>query len=236
MSFLFYVINFNFQNFVDIDLIEYVASKFSRCPELLSTANQTILLTFVTSMSTAFYKPIVWDDLKNHILLNPILRSTKTEWPWLRFILELLVLDITEHERINMLCHPEFLMAQTKRGFYTLDYLQILLLHQVVEILLPDYTGNRLESHLVQKSIELQMQRQECPLKSMVEFAFGGADKVFSQVQTKYGHYIDHVLVFNSQGEVVPRPVIDSSEDTQYLEDIKVEENQKRYLVLLLIN
>lgn len=204
-----------------------MAFKFARCPELLSTANQTILLTFVTSMSSAFYKPVVWDELKNHILLNPILRSTKTEWPWLRFVLELLVLDVNEPERISMLCHPEFMMAQTKRGFYTLDYLQILLLHQVVEIMMPDYTGNRLEPHLVTKSIELQMQRQECPLRSMVEFIFGGADNVYSQVQTKYGHYIDHVVVFDSRGEVVPA-VRSASENTQYLEDISVEEDQKR--------
>lgn len=179
-------------------------------------------------MSTAYYKPIAWKDLKNHVLLNPILRSTKTEWPWLRFILELIVLDVTEHERINMLCHPEFLMAQTKRGFYALDYLQILLLHQVMEILIPDYTGIRLESHVVNKAIELQMQRQECPLKSMIEFAFGGCDNVYTQVQTQYGHYIDHVVVFNNRGEVVPT-IRTASEEIQYLEDIPVKDDQKRY-------
>lgn len=207
-----------------------MAAKFARFPELLSSANQTILLTFVTSMSTAFYKPICWDGLKKHVLLNPILRSTKTEWPWLRFILELLVLDVTDHERLNTLCHPEFLLAQTKRGFYALDYLQILLLHQAIEILLPDYTGNRLEAHLVQKSIELQMQRQECPLKSMVEFAFGGVDNVYSQVQTKYGHYMDHLLVFDARGEVVPRTSGSSvpADGKQMMEDIPIGAGHKR--------
>lgn len=181
-------------------------------------------------MSTAFYKPIVWDDLKQHILLNPILKSTKTDWPWLRFILELIILDVVDHERINMLCHPDFLLAQMKRGFYALEYLQILLLHQFVEIKMPDYTGNRLESHLVQKSIEVQMQRQECPLRSMVEFAFGGANNVYSRVQTKFGHYIDHVVVFNSNGEIVPA-IHRVPDATQYLEDIPVEQYQKRYTI-----
>lgn len=186
-------------------------------------------------MSTAYYKPIAWNDLKNHILLNPILRSTKTEWPWLRFILELLVLDVTEHQRLNMLCHPDFLLAQMKRGFYTLDYLQILLLHQAIEIMMPDYTGNRLEPHLVKKAIEIQMQRRECPLKSMIEFAFGGADNVYSQVQTKYGHYIDHVIVFNQKGEVVPSIRI-TADGTLYLEDIPLEADQKRYCKLTCTN
>lgn len=177
-------------------------------------------------MSTAFYKPSAWDGLKEHVLANPILRSSKTDWPWLRFILELLVLDVIDHERLNILCHPDFLMAQMKRGIFTIDYLLLVLLHQTMEIMVPNYSGNRLEPHLVKKGIEVQMQKQECPLKPTVEFAFGGAANVFSQVQSKYGHYIDHVVVFDDQGVVVPRPD-GSTEGGKHLEDIQLEVGQK---------
>lgn len=196
---------FNRINYVSIELIEYMTEKACADPELLSDAPPTTLLTYIAALSTPYYRPIAWDALKASVRANAFVRGPpRANMPWLRFVLELIALDLLDVEHVNAICAPEFLKQQLARNQNTLDMLQLLLLHQVTELLLPvDYAGHRLPENLVEKVTHIQLQRQEMPLRATMRRVFG--ERVLSGVVTRYGHFVDHVVVFDGEGKVVPQ-------------------------------
>lgn len=195
---------FNRINFVNIELIEYITEKICAQPELLVDASPSALLTYISAMSQSYYKPAAWDSLKPLLQRNAFVSGPpRPEKPWLRFVLELIALDVCDEQRVSALCEASFLKQHLQRSQNTLDMLQLLLLHQVVELLIPGYSGERLPAQLVEKAMHIQLQRQETPLRPSVERIFGGADRVHSGVVTRWGHFVDHVVVFDGEGKAV---------------------------------
>lgn len=230
---------FNRINFVSVPLMEYVTEKMCAVPERLSEAPRSVLLTYLAALSTAYYRPHAWDTLKPLLRRNAMLRGggeeeMRADVPWLRFALELVALDVVEPELLSRLCEPAFVRQMLQRSQNTLDMLQLLLLHQVIERLVPEYRGNRLPEHLVEKTMRIQLQRREMPLRGAVERCFGGADAVRSGVVTRFGHFVDHVVVFGGDGEVVRRRQNSSGPsderddgELERFEDVKLEEGER---------
>lgn len=223
---------FNRINYVSVPLIEYVTEQICADPERLSNAKPSVLLTYVAALSTAYYRPHAWDTLKPFLKQNPMLSGgleLRPDMPWLRFVLELVALDVTEMEIVNRLSEPMFVRQMLQRSQNTLDMLQLLLLHQVTELLLPAYEGHKLPDHLVEKAIRIQLQRREMPLRAAVERCFGGADAVHSSVVTRFGHFVDHIVVFDGQGAVVrsDKSVLHENGEIERFEDLQLKPEEK---------
>lgn len=133
---------------------------------------------------------------------NDLMNVNKNELPWIKFSLELLSIDVYNQNIFNKLFNADFLQKHLMREYNVLDYLQLLMLHQGVNTLIPDYKGILIDDYYVSKATELTFTKQDCPLKSVLEHIYGGEENVYSKVKTKYGHFIDHVIVFNENGEV----------------------------------
>lgn len=194
-------------------------------PRHLVDAKPTALFTFVTAFSTANYKPAHWDSISTSISLNELLSSDKNDLPWIKFTLELMSLDVQETLLLNKVFSSQFLSQHLVREYNTLDYLQLLTLHQSVQVLCPDYAGERLGQRYLDKGIELMFTKQECPLSQFVAFAYGGQEFVRNKVKTRLNHFLDHVLVFDASGKVV-KADLDQLEGVHW-NDIRLNEGEK---------
>lgn len=195
---------FNRISYASVELVEYITDAICAQPALLATARPTALFAYVTAMSTAFHRPVAWDTLRDTVRQHPFVSGpAQPDMPWLRFIIDLFVLGAADEALIDGLCDPGFLKQHLQRSQQPIDMLQLLLLHQICELLMPGYGGRRLPAQLVEKAVRIQLQRQEMPLRAAVERVFGSG--VHSAVVTRYGHFVDHVVVFDEAGAVVPK-------------------------------
>lgn len=204
---------FNRINYVSVELIEYMTEKCCARPELLSEAQPTPLLTFVTALATPHYVPVAWETLQPYVMANALVReSPRATVPMTRFAMELAVLGAVDEELLSQLNEPTYVKQQMQRHcVHPLDMLQFLQLHQVTELLLPPtYAGHRLSAQLIEKAAHIQFQKQEMPLRATVARVFGQTDTgaaVYSSVVTRYGHFVDHVVLFDANGQVAVRTV-----------------------------
>lgn len=177
-------------------------------------------------MATANYKPANWLSIQQLIMKNDLFRMERSDLPWIKFALELFSLDVYDRQMLNTIFSTEFLQKHLQRTNNTLDYLQLLLLHQAVQILRPEYDGNRLEEQFIEKAVSIMFAKQECPLQEYVEYAFGGAHVVRSKLKTEQGHFIDHLLVLDRNGEAVP--ISTAEGDEAFFSDISIGPNERR--------
>lgn len=196
-------------------------------PEFLINAKPTVLLTYVTAVSTANYKPQQWDIITTFINKNELMNLHKNGLPWIKFSLELLSIGVYNINSLSKLFNYDFLHKLLMREYNTLDYLQLLLLYQGVCTLIHDYDGSVIDDYFINKAIEITFAKQECPLKIATEHIFGGEDYVHSKVKSKYGHFVDHVIVFNENHEAV-KCKNDSLKNGANMEDIICGPNEQR--------
>ena len=193
-------------------------------PQLLSNAKPTALFTYVSALATANFKPPHWDRVASLILENNLIKEQKNELPWIKFFLELMSLGVYDKDMLSNLFDIDFLEKHLMRTNNKNNYLQLLLLHQAVQIFLPDYDGNTIDQQFINYATELTYNKHETPLKESVQYCFGGADFVRSNVKTRFGHFIDHIIVFDENGE--PVRCQDLSEEQRF-EDIKIHKTQR---------
>lgn len=203
-----------------------MTDRINQRPELLINARPTVLFTYVTALATANYKPAKWSTIQQFIIKNDLFRIERNDLPWIKFALELLSLDVYDRQMLNTIFSTEFLQTHLQRANNTLDYLQLLMLHQAVQILRPEYDGNRLDDQFIDKAVSITFAKQECPLQEYVEHAFGGAQLVRSKLKTRQGHFIDHMVVLNENGEAVARSF--REDDEEFFDEISIEPNERR--------
>lgn len=189
-------------------------------------ARPTVLFTYVTGLATANYKPAKWSTIQQFIIKNDLFRLERKDLPWIKFALELLSLDVCDRQMLNTIFSNDFLQTHLQRENNTLDYLQLLMLHQAVQILRPEYDGNRLDDQFIDKAVSITFAKQECPLQEYVEQAFGGAHVVRNKLKTRHGHFIDHMVVLDGNGEAVERS--SSEGDKEFFDEISIGSNERR--------
>jgi hypothetical protein len=173
----------------------------------LTLAPAGAIFTFTGAYCIANYKPPeTWPACQEPLLENALLKSDRTELPWIRLGLDLLVLDTVDHQLLRRIFQPGFLDHFLARDNNTLDYLQLLSLYQAVKVLVPNYEGPFPEEQYLQNADRLQRKYQDNrPLADALDILFG-ADAVHSGLTSRYRHFVDHVVVFDTRtGEVVRR-------------------------------
>lgn len=203
-----------------------MTDRINQRPELLINARPTVLFTYVTALATAYYKPAKWSTIQQFIIKSDLFRIERNDFPWIKFALELLSLNVYDKQMLNKVFSNDFLQTHLQRVNNTLDYLQLLMLHQAVQILRPEYDGNRLDDQFIDKAVSIMFAKQECPLQEYVENAFGGAHAVRSKLKTRQGHFIDHMVVLDTNGEAVVKA--SSEGDEEFIDEISIGPNERR--------
>ncbi|XP_063831171.1 uncharacterized protein LOC135080464 isoform X1 [Ostrinia nubilalis] len=118
-----------------LGLVEYLCQLASSDPTILSKARTNILFGFINCLSNNNYRPNPdqWDVLRKQISLNPVLDGKNFALPWTKLCLELASLGHYEDRVLERVFSKEFLKDYLSRENNTLDYLQLLTLHEAVK-------------------------------------------------------------------------------------------------------
>lgn len=127
----------------------------------------------------------------------------RTGWHWLKIFADLATLDYHDLTYVRKVMSPEYLDEYFSQHPSDLDYLQLLNLYQAICCRAEQpFESNTSQSH-IDKAIQLNLKFAECKLRAFLEAELG-ENLVLSGIATKYGHFIQHVLVRKSDtGEFV---------------------------------
>lgn len=215
-----------FQSYISLPLLDYLSEKIANKAELLTEAKPIAIFTYVAAISTANYKPMYWESIKPLFAKNSLLQSDFNELPWIKFTLELLSIDVYNSNLIGRIFSNTFLEKYLRQDNKFLDHMQLLLLFQSVKIFYPEYDGPTLDEQYKNRAIELKLAKNECPLTDVVHYCFGGREFVYSRVRTRLGHFIDHVIVFDENGDVV-KCNQNAQQLGDFYEDLPIKTNEK---------
>lgn len=159
------------------------------------------MFTFVSALSNASYVTTDWAVLEENILKNGIFKNDRIELPWMKFSLELLSLGTFHEQLTRRLFSDEFLDKFFDREKNTIDYFLLLMFYQGVKLLRPDYSGPFPAQKYLEHARKLNV-ITDLPLAPSLNYIFGGR-QLFSRVWTSHGHFIDHVIGFDRDGNVL---------------------------------
>ncbi|XP_052902323.1 FAST kinase domain-containing protein 2, mitochondrial-like [Anopheles moucheti] len=207
-------------SFLHIPLLDYIAAHADK----LSIVPTSGIITIVAGFSNANYRPSNWERVKGEIVRNTTI--TTGSIPWIRYNLELLSLDIFNPQLLSYWLNPQALDANMARNVLV-DYLQLTELGQTLSLLYNrQYQGPYPAKQYVEKSVMLMLQNNDHPLLKPLQFAFGGEEYVSTQVITEQGHVLDHVIVFDANGNPVKTRVQSEEGSNVRLEDIRQPESK----------
>ncbi|KAJ0173423.1 hypothetical protein K1T71_010572 [Dendrolimus kikuchii] len=118
----------------NLSLIEHLCYQAASNPDALANARVNIVFGFVNCLSNNNYTPNAdqWTEICRQISINPILDSNTFALPWTKFCLELASLGFYSDKLLDKIFTQEFLDDFLAREANTLDYLQLLTLHEAV--------------------------------------------------------------------------------------------------------
>lgn len=182
-----------------------MAEKIDESPQILVEAHLRALFTLVAAYSLANYQPSNW-----HTIMLPaiekndaLLMLNRYTWNWMKFFTDLIVLGYEDLTYVRKLLTADYLDKYFVGSPSDLSHLQLLNLFQAVQC----RSHNRLDTfdcaRHIDQAIKLQLKRAECPLSEFLAIELG-SHLVLSRIVTRYGHFIQHLLVRRrDSGELV---------------------------------
>ncbi|XP_055696207.1 uncharacterized protein LOC129797532 isoform X2 [Lutzomyia longipalpis] len=213
---------FNRMNYTSDLLLEMIAKKFTN----VENSSPSIIFTLVSAFSFANYIPMNWSEMSQSIVRSKLLENPSNNLPWLKFTLELVSLGTLDETLLGKIFSEDFLTKFLQRDNPTIDYMQLLSLYQILTILHPEYKGPLPHRKYIDCAIEVLQRKEESPLREPLKFAYGPA--AIHRVMTKHGHLLDHIIVFDKEGNPIP---VERNEDHPHLDFIG---GQDRKLVAVL--
>jgi hypothetical protein len=187
-----------------------------------------VVFTFTGAFSIANHKPEgTWLACKAALLENSLMKSDRDYLPWIKFSLDLLCLDIFDHQLYRRVFQEGFLEHFLSRENNTLDYLQLLALYQAVKLLVPNYDGPFPPDRFLQKAYEIHCNKLEFPVRDTLENLFGGSQAVHTRLSSQYWHLIDHAVVFDTTTGQVVNKNNDSEFSDEKIENLMTPPNHK---------
>lgn len=202
---------YNKLSFVNIELLDYLMSKLACDPKMLEDVTPGYILTLVGALSTANYVPVEWKIIQEYVFRNPLFENKRVDLPWLKFVLDLLVLDVWRPDLIERIFQPDFLRQYFARENNQLDYCLLLILYQVVNTLKKnEYKGPLPGDNYLIKAEEFSVNDDQL-LAPSLKYIYSNFS-ILSKARTRLGHTIEHVIVLD-QGNHPAEPSL-SSEST----------------------
>lgn len=192
-----------------LGLVEYLCQQVVSKPTTLENARTNILFGFINCLSNNNHTPdeTQWEEIRRQISNNPILDAKHAALPWVKVCLELASLGHYEDRLLKRVFSQEFLDEFLSRPDSTLDYLQLLTLHEAVhtfhseEYQVPEYILEKAKSLYPTHALTEQLQ------KNLAQ-AVGASDVVARNVLLPSGIVAD-VLMCLQNGYPVSLPVTD---------------------------
>ncbi|XP_033216569.1 uncharacterized protein LOC117172594 [Belonocnema kinseyi] len=200
-------------------LLDYLATKCFEQQDLIINADPKHLTPFVSAMAMSDYKPVFWDTIRELIMANNFVPTFEklTE-----LVHNLTILDCYSAKLIGRVfaqnTETEFMTPDTKS--------RIVKLYQIVKTIHLGYEG---PCPLEKKPDDFfdwnQYNSRTFPLLPALNIAVGGSQFVKTKVGTKFGHFIDHVVVFKIQ-DGSPVAINQESKESDNFLDNSQKENQ----------
>lgn len=221
----YFLKGFNRMSFVHPKLFHHLLTVLlHRDPIFLETCRPTTILSVFGAFSNANFRTLM-PNFKNvlvpSLFANPHFSRDLIEFPWTKLACDFASLDIFDRGIKDKVLSVEFLELYLARES-TIDYLQFLKFYQSV-VLLDDEAetvGQDLDWFLT-RARNVVLSKVDFPLKTSLEFAFGGQEYVATKVLTRYHHLIDHILQFNENKDICKINLTRREDGTTSLEDIQ---------------
>lgn len=193
----------NRMGFVHLKLCQHTLLLIQKDPTILETCRPTSVLSLTSALSNANFRSHLASFkhvLVPSLLANPLFTRDLIEFPWTKLVCDLAALDIYDERLTDWILSADFLDKYLARES-TIDYLQFLKFDQSVALIGGRSVSEGLDSFRASAK-NVVLSKIDFPLRTSLEFAFGGQEYVGTKVLTKYYHLVDHVLQFNSNKDI----------------------------------
>lgn len=185
---------FNKVNFVNLHLLEYLDEKLTVGG--IRDGKIAGLITLATGFSNANYNSKHQETFR--LLLSENLRSHlhRQEIPWLRIAQDLASIDFYAEALFERVFSTAFLEKNLNRKQKYFDHMQLLLLWQCVNLLIPGYKGPLPDQKFIDDALLMNKPMTNENFESILGELFGVAQ---ANVVTSYGHLLDYVVAFDAK-------------------------------------
>lgn len=160
--------------FVHIKLLKYMVREVEKYPALIAEGKPTLLLSFVTAMSQANYKPENWSKIEKIIVQSSWLTKNKrTTLPWVKLSSELLSLGVECRPVWDKIFSDDFLKIDLTIDKNT-RLLRLLELYQHIKVLTDYNVDSKIrEKYLVDAKRIMLNAVSDHPMKEYVGMSSG---------------------------------------------------------------
>ncbi|XP_029052535.1 uncharacterized protein LOC114880564 [Osmia bicornis bicornis] len=200
----------------NISLLDHLATKLVESRNFLKQCTIFDIDHFIKSLIIADYKPSSWEIIQT-MLLDFVTNVDYTAQNSVSVAFRLLSLNCYCPELVEKaftLCQPHLMTLRNEQIILT-----ILKLHWCVKLLCPEYNGVTLNENVLDQ-ININYKRDEVPsLLENLKEALGGADCIMSGLTTKFGEFIDCVVVIQPNG--FPMDVSNYNVNIRFVEELE---------------
>ncbi|XP_046593812.1 uncharacterized protein LOC107224312 [Neodiprion lecontei] len=178
-----------------IRLIDYVAAECYQNPVVLSKCSEINIRVLVIALATADYKPIFWETMQEIISKIVDKDQFTSSALLLDFAVSMAVLDCYNPRVIKEIFSENFLSTEMLKNETQTSW-NFLLLYQSIQTLCSTPVGKSPPERLLETAICYNTASvKNSSLLPALEQAMGGSQFVTSNLRTRLGHYIDHVIM-----------------------------------------
>ncbi|XP_065221245.1 uncharacterized protein LOC135846206 [Planococcus citri] len=225
--------SFNRISYVDLDFLNYIDLSLSRTNDFANREDDiTMIISFIAACSDARYLPLNWSTYEP-VFIDYFLKIKDIQIPLVRIVVELVSLDRWHVPLIEKVFADDFLRQYLNRKHNKLDHLAILNLYRAVATKEQSGVTVLPPADIIDTAINYVKETQRSvDLSPSLELLFNGKSHIANNIMTKYGHFIEHLIVLNKNGE--PLPIKEDVQDGQNLENIVLPANGYSFAIVVL--
>ncbi|XP_012139165.1 uncharacterized protein LOC100875267 isoform X2 [Megachile rotundata] len=181
----------------NVDLLDYLSSILLKNRSVLDQCTTSSIDHFMKSLIIANYKPPNWESIQT-LLLDFVKSYDYPLSDAASVAFRLLSLDCycpELIEKVFVIYETHYLKVTNK---YTM--LNVLKLYWCIRLLYPEYTGPMINETILDKTYTYNMRNRDPSFLESLERAVGDAKYIKSDLKTKSGELIDHVIVIQPNG------------------------------------
>ncbi|XP_015588304.1 uncharacterized protein LOC107264498 isoform X2 [Cephus cinctus] len=211
-----------------IRLLDYLAAKCFENTTILASSSPEQIAILVMGLAIADYKPIFWESMQEAVVKSNLLERTSPGFSWVKFAVHLTSLDCFCPKVITKAFSTTINKKSNEKRL-------LLLLYQSVKALNPTYDGPWPPRDALEYAKAWnELRDNHLELLPALQKALGGSQYIISNVRTKLGHYINHVIVMRKGGYPVALNSAnnDLQDDVIYMENLSVPAESQIILIL----
>ncbi|XP_046740804.1 uncharacterized protein LOC124408127 [Diprion similis] len=220
-----------------IRLIDYLAVECFQNPDVLIKCSEISIQALVISLAIADYKPIFWERMQEIVLKILDNNQFKSSDLLLDFAISMAVFDCYNSQVIKEVFSENFLSAKMFKNKSQTRW-NLLLLYQSIQTLCSTSVGQSPPEYLLQIAISYNTPSvKKSSLLPALQKAMGGSQFVTSNLRTRLGHYIDHVLIMGKDGYPVALNSLQEAQEYKpvtYIEELPLPPESQLIMVLSL--